>query len=176
MNNKIEFVKKELLILAWGASVQRANLYEKKTVSNQSSMQAIQFRESLIKFLTVKIMPQYVKGCTEEDHYRNIEGLIANAKKIDPGILGTEGYKYGIAQKLLNLALKYYWCLDLVNEPPHCPIDRLIISKTSYNGKINWTQIIKRAQYEGIIRELAVLAGDEGLSIAQWELKHYSRR
>jgi hypothetical protein len=176
MNNKIEFIKKELLILAWAASIQRANLYRKNTGSNQSSIPAIQFRKGLITFLTEKIIPQYVKGCPEENHYRNIEALITHANKIDPGILGTEGYKYGVAQKLLNLALKYCWCLGLGTEPPHCPIDRIIISQTSYDGKINWTRILRRSEYKDIIKELKVLAENKGLTIAQWELANYSRR
>jgi hypothetical protein len=169
MIEKTEFVINELWILAWSASVQRAKLYGEKNDSGQ-------FREDVIKFLTEKIIPQYIEACTEEQHYSNINTLIDHATKIDPGILGGSGYKYGVAQKLLNLALKYNWCLGLVSEPPHCPIDRIIISKTKYNGKINWTQILRRSQYEQVIEEVKVLAQRKGLSIAQWELTHFSRR
>src|SRR4030042_3325906 len=167
MKDKIEFVTNELWILAWAASVQRAKLYGEKTDSDKSSMDVTRFRENVIRFLSEKIIPQYVEGCTEEQHYENIETLIAHANEVDPGILGTGGYKYGVAQKLLNLALKYYWCLGLVSEPPHCPIDRIIIGKTRHTGKINWTQITKRSQYEEIIKEVRVLAEKRGLSIPQ---------
>ena len=169
MREKTEFVINELWILAWSASVQRARVYGEKNDSGQ-------FREDVIKFLTEKIIPQYIEGCTEEQHYNNIEALIDHATKVGPGILGESGYKYGVAQKLLNLALKYYWCLGLVSEPPHCPIDRIIISKTKFNGKINWTQILRRSQYEKVIEEVKVLAQRKGLSIPQWELTHFSRR
>ncbi|SDJ63273.1 hypothetical protein SAMN05216338_105731 [Bradyrhizobium sp. Rc2d] len=36
-------------------------------------------------------------------------------------------YWYVVAQKVLNLLLKYYWCLARIPEPPYCPIDRIII-------------------------------------------------
>lgn len=176
MTEKISFVINELWILAWAASVQRAKLYGKKTDSCQSSGVANRFRDNVIKFLTEKIIPQYVDGCMEEQHYENIEALIAHATKVDPGILGKEGYKYGVAQKLLNLALKYYWCLGLIKEPPHCPIDRIIISKTKYKGRINWTQILRRSEYDDVIKEVRALANEKGLSISQWELTNYNRR
>lgn len=156
--------------------MQRAKLYGEKTDSASSSAAAIQFRESVIEFLIDKIIPLYVEGCTEEQHYKNIEALIAYATRIDPGVLGEAGYKYGVAQKLLNLALKYYWCLGLISEPPHCPIDRIIISKTKHNGRINWTQILRRAEYEEVIKEVKALAQKKGLSIPQWELANYRRR
>ena len=170
----LEFVKNELWILAWAASVQRAKLYRPGLAPGSS--EADIFRDNVIKFLTEKIIPQYVDGCSEEEHYRNISALIAYANEIDPGILDKAGYKYGVAQKLLNLALKYHWCLGLIDEPPHCPVDRIIISKTSYCGKTNWTQITEKSQYEEIIGEVKAMAGRKELSIPKWELTHYSRR
>lgn len=176
MKEKQDFLTSELWILAWGASVQRAKLYREKDSTDSSSNIQNTFREDVIKFVTEKIIPQYVQGCSEEQHYANIESVIAHANKVNPGILGVEGYKYGVAQKLLNLALKYFWCLGLVSEPHHCPIDRIIISKTKLSGKINWTQITRRYEYEQIIQEVKRLATKTGLSVPHWELKYYSRR
>lgn len=152
--------------------MQRAKLYG----ANQPPTSVTKFRDDIIRFLTEKIIPQYVKGFTEEWHYKNIEALIAHANKVGSEILGPAGYKYGVAQKLLNLSLKYFWCLGLIGEPPHCPIDRIIISKTRLRAKINWTQITKRAQYEEIIKEVKELAGEKGLSVPMWELMNYSRK
>lgn len=176
MNNKMEFVTRELWILSWAASVQRAKLYMNKRDSYSLSSEVTKFRKNIIYYIKGQILPQYTSSCLEEKHYDNIDSLIVFANKINPGILTNDGYKYGVAQKLLNLALKYHWCLGLVSEPPHCPIDRIIISKTKYRDKINWTQIIRRSQYEKVIKELKELAAREGLSIPQWELMYYSRR
>lgn len=172
---KSKFIISELLILAWAASVQRANLYGKKSKSAQSSVKFTEFREDVINFLRENIIPKYINGCTEKQHYKNIESLIVHANKVGREIL-CQGYKYGVAQKLLNLALKYYWCLGLISEPPHCPVDRIVISKTRYNGKINWTQISCKPEYKKVIKEIKAMARKEGLSIPNWELTNYSRR
>ena len=176
MDDKLQFITNELWILAWAASVQRAKLYKGKEDMDSTSREVSKFREDVIGFITANSIPQYADGCTEEQHYKNIDDLIAYANRVDPGILSRSGYKYGIAQKLLNLALKYYWCLGLVKEPPHCPVDRIVISKTSHNGKINWTQITDRSQYQKIIEDIKVLANRKQLSIPIWELTFYSRR
>ena len=63
--------------------------------------------------------------------------------KIGSDVLGQLSYKYGIAQKFINLSLKYHWCLDLIQEPPHCPIDSTIINKTKYRGNLNYTNYKK---------------------------------
>lgn len=175
MNEKQQFIVNELWILAWSASVQRAKLYKKDV--DITAKQTNKFREDLVQFLKEKIIPLYsASSCNEEQHYKNIDDLIIYANRINPGILSDLGYKYGVAQKLLNLALKYYWCTELIKEPPHCPIDRIIINKTKYNGKINWTQISERSQYEKIIKEIKALADKKNLSIPMWELKSFRRR
>ena len=160
--------------MAWAGSVQRAKLY--KEITDSSSKEVGKFRENVIKFITDNLIPQYYAGCTEEQHYYNIERLINYANDVDPGILKTVGYKYGVAQKLLNLALKYYWCLGLINDPPHCPVDRIIISKTKHSGIINWTQITEKSEYQKVIEEIKVLAGKSQLSIPAWELTIFNRR
>lgn len=173
MDDKHKFIIDELWILAWGASVQRANLY-KKDISS-TPIKAKDFRENIIGFVRNKIVPQYIIGCNEEQHYKNIYLLITFANKANPGILKKSGYKYGVAQKLLNLALKYYWCLGLVKEPPHCPVDRKVINKTTHKGKINWTEITKRSEYRKIIEDIKTIARKEGLSISKWEFTIFER-
>lgn len=94
--------------------------------------------------------------------------------KIRPVILKNGTYKYGVAQKLLNLALKYYWCLGYIPEPPHCPVDRIIIDKTQLKGKVNWTEIEDEHEYRQVIEAVRKIAGTE--SLARWELLNYGRR
>jgi hypothetical protein len=76
----------------------------------------------------------------------------------------------------LNLALKYYWCLGLIQEPPHCPVDKIIIDKTVFRGKINWTQMLTEREYLKVISAIGSLAEEQNCSIAQWELNNYERR
>jgi hypothetical protein len=64
---------------------------------------------------------------------------------------------FGIAQKMLNLYLKYMWSLGNIQEPPHFPVDRIIqikLIRTSqttrdYPIKIEaWTQFDDEALFK----------------------------
>jgi hypothetical protein len=99
----------------------------------------------------------------------------ANQKNLG-GVLGEDGYRYGGAQKLLNLMLKYLWCTDLIWRPPHCPVDRIVIDRTKYRGKVNWTQIREESEYRKVIEAIKELANAEGLSASEWELNYYNPR
>lgn len=163
-----QFVLTELWTLAWAASVQRANLYA------PGSKQTGQLRDKLQEFITSHLLPHYVRPCTEQQHYLNLAELVEFGTGALPGSLRDGRYRYGVAQKLLNLALKYHWCLGQISEPPHCPIDRIIIEKTHLRGRVNWTQIADEEQYRVVIE--AVRRRAEPESIARWELLNYRRR
>jgi hypothetical protein len=172
MNAKQDYLLKELWILAWNASVQRADLYRKDI--EPSSEDTGHFRANLIGYLSSQVIPAYNKdGIKEEQHYKHIDDLIAYANSVGEKVLGKLGYKYGVAQKLLNLVLKYHWCLGAITEPPHCPVDRIVIDKTRYRGKA-WTKILQRSDYQKIIEDIKRLAGTQ--SVAMWELSIFSRR
>ena len=175
MDAKLDFIVGELWFMAWSGSVQRAKLYKKGLDSSSETTRL--FREKIVARLSSHVIPQYRNiGVTEEQHYRNIEELIAYANSIDPQVLGQLGYKYGVAQKLLNLALKYQWCLGLISEPPHCPVDRTVIKETKYKDRINWTQIVKRSEYQSVIEDIKRLARNGGQSPSMWELMIFARR
>ncbi len=170
MNDKnIEFIKDSLCYRSWAASVQRANLYKK----NVNEKKKRTFRRQVISFLQEDIIPKYLKRCTERQHYKNIETLIKYANEVGKEVLKKTGYKYGVAQKLLNLTLKYFWCLDWVEEPPHCPVDRNVINEIDQTDlpEPNWTEITKKSEYEKIIYEIKKLAKNQSISV--WELNNY---
>ncbi|WP_271671214.1 hypothetical protein [Bradyrhizobium sp. CCBAU 51627] len=163
-----QFLLRELWTLAWAASVQRANLYA------PGSRQTGQLRDMLQEFITTRILPHYVGSCTERQHYLNLAQLVEFGTGALPDSLRDGRYRYGVAQKLLNLVLKYHWCLGQISEPPHCPIDRIIIEKTHLRGRVNWTEIVDEDQYRAVIE--AVRRKAEPESIARWELRNYRRR
>lgn len=74
------------------------------------------------------------------------------------------------------MCLKYHWRLGRIKEPPHCPVDSIIINKTEFRGTLKWTEITRREEYRGVMAEIDKLAKKDGLSIAMWELKNYARR
>lgn len=175
MDNKIRYLERELWILAWNASVQHAAIYKNGAWQTQRD-QIDTFKSKVISYIRGSVIPRYRDEVTESSHCENIRCLIDYVKVADTGVLGGDGYKYGIAQKLLNLSLKYYWCLGLIAEPPHCPVDKIIIDKTEFRGKVNWTQMLAEKEYIDIISAIRVLAKKENCSIAQWELNNYERR
>ncbi len=136
MDPKLHYILTELWILAWNASVQRAELY--RDGKERKSEQVRLFRGRVVTYLSSEIIPRYrANEIAKDQHYKCIEELIAYSNDLGSNVLGQLGYKYGIAQKLLNLALKYYWCLGEIAEPPHCPVDRIVIDKTRFKGNLN---------------------------------------
>ena len=132
-------------------------------------------RKLIIEFVQTELLGEYETLVTESQHERNILLLCSHGSDVGLGLLGPHGYKVGVAQKLLNLQLKYLWCLGVIPEPPHCPIDRVIISKTPLRDVVAWTNITCIDTYRDVIRAVRVLADRAGLSIANWELQTYDR-
>jgi hypothetical protein len=173
MNAKQDYLVGELWILAWNASVQRARLY-RGGIEPSPEDSSRPFRGAVIDYLESRIIPKYREDrVTEEQHYKHIDDLVAYANSVGEKVLGQLGYKYGVAQKLLNLMLKYDWCLGMITEPPHCPVDRIVIDKTRYKGT-SWTKIVHRSEYQAIIEDIKRLAGTQ--SLAMWELSIFERR
>lgn len=177
LSKKREYLVSELWILAWNASVQRASLYKASVKHAGTPDRRIDdFRRAIIDFVTTKLVPRYLEECTEEQHFKNIAELVQFANRIGGEVLGEAGYKYGVAQKLLNLMLKYLWCAGLVSTPPHCPVDRIVINKTKYRGKVKWTEILEESKYREVIEAVKRLSQDKGMSVPEWELNFYNRR
>jgi hypothetical protein len=181
LSKKKKYIVSELWILAWNASVQhvRPRLYNDTVKHGGAPDKRIaDFKTAIIGFVTDKLLPHYLdleKPCREEQHYKNIARLIQFANQKDPGVLGEDGYRYGVAQKLLNLMLKYLWCADLISVPPHCPVDRIVIDKTQYSGKA-WTKIREESEYREIIEAIKDLSKAKQMSTSEWELNFYNRR
>lgn len=162
------FLLGEVWTSAWGASVQRTSLFAEDTKDRKI------FREKIRDFFTEQLLNRYENKCPEEQHYQNIDDLVKFGTTALPAVLCDGSYRYGVAQKLLNLTLKYHWCLGRIPEPPHCPVDRIVIDKTHLRGKVNWTEITDHQQYRVVIAAIKKVAGRK--SLARWELMNYSRR
>lgn len=174
LTDQEKFVYTEVSILAWAASVQRASLYNADVAYADRDVQS--FRSSVMNYIDSTLLPQYEKSCSDEAHIKNIADLSKFGTSKGAGLLGPAGYKFGVAQKLLNLLLKYLWCLGHIPEPPHCPVDRIILGRTHLKGKLNWTQLVSEAAYKDAIDAIRTAAQREKLSIAKWELQEFARR
>ena len=166
---KKDFQKNEIWILAWAGASQRANIFPNGMDEKTRLIKRLEIKETIFK-----IFDQFevVENISEDILINKISYLV---KKFN----NTEiTFNVGHSQKLLNLLLKYYWCFGwLKNEPPHCPIDRIILSKAKIkdNGKTpSWTKINSIKVYKKYIQELKKIAKPKSLSV--WELESFNRR
>jgi hypothetical protein len=170
MQDQQGFLKAEFWMASWSASVQRSRLYIDRTGSDLARKK---FQFNVRSFVDDALLPKYVNGCTEKDHYLNIGELEKLGSRLGVGLL-FNGYPFGIAQKLLNVYLKYQWCSGWIAEPPHCPIDRTILTKLRLERRFIWTTMT-RGDYRVAINELKRIASRDGLSPARWELNEFRR-
>jgi hypothetical protein len=169
MPPQAEFLRNEFWILSWNASVQRALRY----AENAPDAGKREFREAIIRFCNEEIIPCYQDPTSEDKHIGNIVRICDYATQQDKGLLLAKPYNIGISQKLLNLQLKYLWCAGYIERPPHCPVDRIILSKTRLKGKMNWTQITTIDEYMKAISAIRDSAGSQHFT--DWEIEAFNR-
>ena len=169
---KNTFLHKELWILTFGAAFQRSNVYKKNIPETFRK----NYRTMLSEYVENVILPKYKKEISEEQHIENIFLIIKFSESYE-SMLNDGKMNLGISQKLLNLHLKYLWCLgEITIPPPHFPLDRIIQQKSIRNRPIiSWTQIKDVETYLSIINQAREKATAQNKSLAQWELENYSR-
>ncbi|EMQ95192.1 hypothetical protein D778_02713 [Xanthomarina gelatinilytica] len=168
--NKQDFLIEEIWLLTFGGAFQHSGIYKANTKEKERTY----FRNMLKGYIEQIILKKYKQPVSDEEHLKNILS-VSNYTKSFNNILKAP-INIGVSQKLLNLALKYYWCLGLLPEPPHCPVDRIIQQKLYKQPKVNWTQLDSVDMYMQIINDVKVLAKQNNLSLAQWELENFDRR
>jgi hypothetical protein len=80
--------------------------------------------------------------------------------------------RIGIAQKAVNLYLKFLWCYGWIPEPPHCPIDRTVLEEVGDNS--SWTKIKDIPEYVEKIKKIEAKKGDK--SFSEWEYELFEKR
>jgi hypothetical protein len=180
---KKEFLNNEIWILTFGGAFQRANIYKE----NYSEKIRTQFRKALRKEVEKLVAENYYQKVEEEQHIKTIKNLVIFSKN-----LTIEGncipINFGVAQKLLNLYLKYLWCLKEIPTPAHFPVDRIIQQKLIKILKVNklaslkllpWTQFEDETHYKEVINKAKLITDNveeyKELSLAELELKIFDR-
>lgn len=182
---KDKFLNSEIWNLTFQGGFQRANIY-KEDVSEKLRKE---FREQLRAYIEALVEIKYIVEVSEEEHIKNIKGIVkfSEINKIDER---TIPINFGVAQKLLNLYLKYIWCLGKLEFAPiHFPVDRLmqeILNKEAVklgfpkNEMKAWTKYEDEIEYLKVIR-FAEKVRDKNknykiLSLAELELSLFNRR
>lgn len=168
---KIKYLKNEIWSLTFGGAFQRAKVYK----DNASDIDKQEFKIKTREFIEAKLLPQYnKKKITDTIHIKNISAFSDFTKKYSK-ILNGGKLNFGVSQKIFNLQLKYLWCLDEINEPPHFPVDRVIQERLKISPVTSWTKFKNHKDYMNIITQARTQIG-EYKSIAELELNLFERR
>jgi hypothetical protein len=168
MNEDMDsFIDEETLRLSIEGAFQRANIYKDNVADDKKLESRYKLKERLKK------ISLYYKDklVTEEQHISHLENLMGEMTAEFKDILSGNEFRAGIAQKALNLYLKYLWCFGKITEPPHCPFDSRILSEIDRND-IKWTEMKGIDKYKSVVESAKQFAGEEPL--AEWELRKYN--
>jgi len=172
---KDKFINSEIWSLTISGAFQRSNVYKPDVLEKGKK----DFKFMLKGYIDNTIVPSYNKGNISDDtHIENIKSVQQYTSNFDK-LLTNGQFNFGISQKLLNLYLKYLWCLDIIPEPPHFPVDRIIQQKLKYKPLIAWTKIETEEEYMSIINfaKTKINPKDEfSTSLSILELNLFSRR
>ncbi|OUS10456.1 hypothetical protein A9Q93_12950 [Nonlabens dokdonensis] len=148
----------------------RANVYKENTPEIKKTY----FKNKLKGYLDDMINSNYLKPIAHFQHLENINELIHYSKMYGE-VLRNDTFNFGVTQKLLNLYLKYHWCLGLIPAPPHFPVDSIIQKKLGLKV-VPWTKFEDDTEYLRIISHSETLLEKYDCSnIAELELKLFSR-
>lgn len=160
---KERYLRNEMQTLSILGALGRSRTYL-KSVSEEDRTR---FRNAL-RLKIDEISKDYRATIPEQDHILNITKLSDELTSQFPHCLADGRFRIGIAQKALNLYLKYLWCLGLIPVPPHCPFDSIVIKHLSGCSNLNWTSIDAIGDYKRLVS--AAIQAANGKSIAEWEL------
>lgn len=169
---KKQFMHRELCALSFIAAFGMARkipFYKKDVNEEQREDIKNYFRNELWG-----LMQTYSNKVSEEDHLQYIEDFQNKANSSYLQYLEGTGLTFGRTQKLINLYLKYIWVCGYIPEPPHCPIDSIIISKLGKEFNSLRFNKINKQEYLNIIAGIKNIKGAQ--SIAVWELSIFNRR
>lgn len=160
----------------WNATI-RASLSRAETVYNSMATKGEKdsFKQELFTFTSQLIDQEYqISTPSETKHLENIQRLISFTRKFSDALAGGR-LNFGRAQKVLNLFLKYRWCIKTAATPPHFPVDRLIQQKLGIKFPPSWTAWKDESEYNELIALAKRRAQEEGFdTIAEYELWLYS--
>jgi hypothetical protein len=162
----MEFLIKAALSDTLISSLQRANVYVRGVTDIQKEPFKLAFKTKLIY-----IEQEYANTVDDDKHIQNIQSFAYSLSQDFSNILQDGHLRLGIAQKGVNLFLKFLWSFDKIPEPPHCPIDAIVLREI--NNHVLWTKMDSPQTYAEIIAECRKKAGN--MSLSRWELELWNR-
>ena len=180
-NAKSEFVLKYgPLRTSMNAASQHNRVYKVNDNDKDiSDKQKGEFKEAWRAELK-KIGEEYKSKKTKDDFLNDVEKLKHTLKQ-NKTFKDILDFKISHAQKSLSVYLKFLWCMGKIEEPPCCPIDKIILIKAYKQiGKnpsledTKWTKVDKIGDYKKHLAPIEKAAAAKNMSLARWELHYYS--
>jgi hypothetical protein len=168
-NEKWRFLEGEFLTNSIDGALQHAGIYSATAPDKRRNELREHLRDSLRR-----VAREYEKSSTpvsDQDHYRNIQSLADEFSSNFGGIM-KDRFRVGVAQKALNLYLKYLWCWGRIPIPPHCPFDSTVLRELDLES--SWTRSFKIESYKSWVEHARAAAGTK--TLAEWELRLWNRR
>ena len=153
------------------AALARGNVYDNSVEDDDPRRGDLNNR--LCELLT-NFSGGYLRRVREEDHVHRVNDVADTLTTEFADILRDGRFRIGIAQKALNLYLKFLWCLGKIPTPPHCPFDSQIIGLLGLKDPPNWTKLDDMGEYKLLVEAAQQKAkGEDISSIAEWELRRW---
>jgi len=122
-DDHVAFLGSELHQLTCRASFEHASIYHSQTTPRDRLELPDSLRENL-----EKVANQYFDCRSDKDHLKTIGRLAVALSDRHRRVLRGRMFRIGVAQKALNLFLKYCGCAGWIPMPPHCPFDGLVMA------------------------------------------------
>ncbi len=171
MDSRESFLRDVLFSNAFAGMSQRGHLY----IDAPCEIQKAKFRQNLkneIENYVPSLLAMKRTNGVDYDHNRFIEKLSGDFSKRFSSLLKNEKLRIGSTQKIVNLYLKLLWCANLAPEPPHCPMDGVVIRDLLKRNDL-WTELDDICEYKELIQLCREAANNK--TIAGWELVEYAR-
>lgn len=170
LDEKAIFIQNEILNSTLAAAFRRANVFVEEGERHDDFGKKKEVLRNIIKKYLIGLGNPYKRDVDHLKRITDLKELIDKAAE-GQGILRDDQITIGVAQKLVNLYLKYLWCLGVIDEPPHCPVDRAVLSWVKWKGP-SWT---KKEFGAPEYRDAIALCRDNAEpSLSRWELKKFN--
>ena len=179
---KCEFIENELISSsiedAFQVRRENARVYAHGVAEQDNRRKDL---KSELAALLRRIGTQYVNTVIPNKHNQNIKKIADDLRTQfgNQNLLHNNRFRIGIAQKALNLYLKYLWCLGRIATPPHCPFDNGIIAKLPLTDdqkqRLKWTTLDSLADYQQLVNAAMQKIEQTGhRSLSDWELEEWT--
>lgn len=129
------------------------------------------------------IAEKYVTPQSSEVYEQDLEHLQAVMNERFAGFFRQDehprypydpGFRLSHAQKSLSVCLKHLWCLGVVDTPPQCPVDSIVLGRAGLKyPQTRWAFVNRMEEHQSQMQVLERAAATEKLGVAEWELKEF---